>query len=80
MKIGLFWGSDTGVTEEMIPILEEKIGPANLDVHNVFDASIQKFEKYDYYILALSTWYDGELQSDWEEFLKFKKLISQENI
>jgi len=69
-KIGLFWGSDTGMTEEIVTILVDLIGADNVDSINVFNASIEQFESYDTLLLGLSTWYDGELQSDWDEFFE----------
>lgn len=69
-KIGLFWGSDTGMTDEVVNVLIDLIGKDKLDATNVFDASIDKFAPYEYLILGLSTWYDGELQSDWDEFFE----------
>jgi flavodoxin I len=69
-KIGLFWGSDTGMTEEIVNILVDLIGADIVDSINVFNASIENFDAYDTLILGLSTWYDGELQSDWDEFFE----------
>ena len=74
-KTGLFWGSDTGMTEEIVTVLTELIGEEKLDLHNIFDGSIDKFGEYEEIILGLSTWYDGELQSDWDEFFEEFKLI-----
>lgn len=74
-KTVLFWGSDTGMTEEIVTVLTDLIGEEKLDLQNIFDGSIEKFEDYEEIILGLSTWYDGELQSDWEEFFEeFKKI------
>ena len=74
-KTGLFWGSDTGMTDEIVTVLTELIGEEKLDLHNIFDGSIDKFGEYEEIILGLSTWYDGELQSDWDEFFEEFKLI-----
>ncbi len=67
-KIGLFWGTDTGMTEEIVTVLVEMIGADKVATYNVFDNPKEQLEQYEYLILGLSTWYDGELQSDWEEF------------
>lgn len=68
-KLGLFWGSDTGMTEvivgDLIEILSESFDLEIIDMYNV---SVDDFNKYNKYIFVLPTWYDGELQSDWEEF------------
>ena len=69
-KIGLFWGSDTGMTDEIVEVLSDLIGIEHLDCINVFNATVEKFDDYDTLILGLSTWYDGELQSDWDEFFE----------
>jgi len=74
-KIGLFWGSDTGMTEEIVSVLLDLLTEDEVDNINVFDASVEKFANYDYLLLGLSTWYDGELQSDWDEFFEQFKSI-----
>ena len=67
-KIGLFFGSDTGntetVAEKIIEILEDR----DIDLINIYDAKAEDFTQYDDLILGLSTWHDGELQSDWDTF------------
>ena len=66
-KIGLFFGSDTGntetIAEKIIEILDRDI-----DLINIYDAKAEDFTQYDDLILGLSTWHDGELQSDWDTF------------
>jgi flavodoxin I len=74
-KIGLFYGSDTGCTEEIANKIQELIGEDTIELIDVFDASTDDFEKYDQLILGLSTWYDGQLQSDWESFFDDFKTI-----
>ncbi|UTW62447.1 flavodoxin [bacterium SCSIO 12741] len=74
--IGLFWGSDTGATEgiaqELEKILSQKF---QIDSHELHDSGVSKIASYDYLILGLSTWYDGELQSDWDgKFNEFCEL------
>lgn len=79
--IGLFWGSDTGVTEEIVTLIKDELG-ARVDVIHVFDAPVEDFDKYEHIILGLSTWYDGELQSDWDAFFEeFQRIdFSQKKI
>lgn len=69
-SIGLFWGSDTGMTEEIVTVLIDLLPQQTIDSINVFNASIEQFAPYEQLILGLSTWYDGELQSDWDEFFE----------
>ncbi len=74
-KIGLFYGSDTGVTDDItrdfISFWEED----NLEVMEIGEASTDDFDKCARLILGLSTWYDGDLQSDWEVFFDDFKTI-----
>jgi flavodoxin I len=78
-KVALIWGSDTGMTEEIVTVLQGIIGSEKTDYHNVYDGSLELFDQYDHLILGLSTWYDGELQSDWDEFFEQFKEIDFSN-
>lgn len=69
MKIGLIYGSDTGNTEYVAEILQKEWGETLVTVHNIFKADVSVFEQYDVLILGIPTWYDGEMQSDWEDKL-----------
>jgi len=66
-KIGLFFGSDTGNTETIAEKILE-ILDRNIDLINIYDAKAEDFTQYNDLILGLSTWHDGELQSDWDTF------------
>ncbi len=66
-KIGLFYGSDTGTTEEIIKILKESF-TLEIDIFNISNSKKEDIESYDKLILASPTWGDGDLQSDWEDF------------
>lgn len=61
MKTGIFYGSTTGVTEEIAnkvgKLLEADVMPAS---------EIDKVENYDFVIFATSTWGMGDLQDDWQ--------------
>ena len=67
-KIGLFYGSDTGVTDDITKDFVDAWEEDNLEVMEIGDAEKEDLEQYDVLILGLSTWYDGDLQSDWESF------------
>ncbi|NJB81685.1 flavodoxin [Wenyingzhuangia aestuarii] len=75
--IGLFFGSDTGITEEITYDIVDAF--ENVEVKEISEASTKDFEKYDFIILGLSTWYDGDLQSDWEDFFEEFKTIDFTN-
>ncbi len=69
--IGLFWGSDTGATDGIAEELQNLLGAElKIEAHEVHQVKPEDFAPYDYYILGLSTWYDGELQSDWDQFFE----------
>ena len=70
-KIGLIYGSDTGATEgvsqELNKLLSNTYEVELIDMYKVKQAD---FDRFEYLVLGLSTWYDGELQSDWEDFFE----------
>jgi len=72
-KIGLFYGTDTGNTEtiakEIKKKLEAKLGEGCVDVMEIYKKKKEDMAKYDLLIVGMPTWYDGELQGDWEEFI-----------
>ena len=65
--IGLFYGSDTGTTEEIVNDVQRAFSK-EITLHNIAKTSKEDIEKYDKLIFASSTWGDGDLQSDWEDF------------
>ena len=77
LEVGLFYGSDTGVTEEVTGEVVDMLHEQGISV-TVKEADVMKIADYapfKYIILGLSTWYDGDLQSDWENFFEdFKKI------
>lgn len=74
MKIGVFYGSTTGVTEAVA----KKVG--DILKADVFDASnIEKISEYDTAILATSTWGVGDIQDDWVDSLEKLKNIDLSN-
>ena len=68
MKIGVFYGSTTGITED----IANRVGTLlKADVMEV--AEISKVEEYDIAIFATSTWGMGDLQDNWQEGLEILK-------
>ena len=68
-KIGIFYGSTAGVTEEIAMKLQEYFGEELCDLYSMeedfddFDDMLQ----YDYLLLGSSTWGSGEVQNDWRD-------------
>mgnify|MGYP006299036281 CR=1 FL=1 len=71
MKIGLFFGTNTGNTEEVMDILQEKLedNGFEVDLHDMASADVDEFGNYETMIMACPTWNDGELQDDWDAVL-----------
>lgn len=67
-KIGLFWGSDTGKTEEAAGLIAKAIGEDQVDMYDIGDVSKDDIAKYKFLILGISTWNEGDMQSAWEDF------------
>ncbi|WP_422667221.1 flavodoxin FldA [Buchnera aphidicola] len=78
-KIGIFFGSDTGNTEKIAKIIQKKIGINISAIYDIAKCSQKDIEKFHYVIFGIPTWYYGELQSDWEEFLPILKKIDFSN-
>ena len=78
-KIGLFFGSDTGNTEEIAKKIQKLIGNDLVTLYDMYDAKKTDFEQFDKIILGLSTWHDGQLQSDWDSFFNEFQSISFKN-
>ena len=77
-KVGLVFGSDTGATEEITHSIRQKCSFWDIevkDVRNVSKKDPHFFERFSFIILGLSTWYDGDLQSDWEGYYEEFKTI-----
>jgi len=72
MRIKLIYGSDTGntelVTEDITKLLDD------VEVTTVSELTPEDWD-HDKFILGIPTWYDGELQSDWEEYFEEFKTI-----
>ncbi|MCB9226168.1 MAG: flavodoxin [Chitinophagales bacterium] len=82
-KIGLFYGTDTGNTEMVANKLIEKIeailGSDSVDLFEIYQKKAEDMNAYDLIIMGQPTWYDGELQGDWEEFIPELKKIDFSN-
>lgn len=68
-KIGIFFGSSSGTTEEIAGKIASRLGVPGGDVHNVADTDAAKLENYDVLLLGSSTWGLGDLQDDWSDYL-----------
>jgi len=80
MRIKLIYGTDTGNTElikeDLVRLLDGSAAePDDVTVTEVADLIDEDWKTHENYILGIPTWYDGELQSDWEDYFEdFKTL------
>lgn len=69
MKTGIFYGSTTGTTRKIAETIAERLGVPSEDVHDVANVGPSAVAPYDLLICGTSTWGNGELQTDWLDFL-----------
>ena len=75
MKIGLIYGSDSGSTEDVSSKIAKKFKDYDITILEIKDVDEKIILSFDFLIFGLSTWYVGELQSDWENYFEdFKKI------
>jgi len=68
-KIGIFFGSSSGVTRGAAELLQEQLpGSELIDMEEDYDG-IDQFDDYDVLILGSSTWGQGDPQRDWVDAL-----------
>jgi len=68
-KTGLFYSFHSVKTKQQIQKIKEALGSDDIEEVNVEDATEDKFLSFTNYILAVPTWFDGELPNYWDEFL-----------
>ena len=76
MRIKLIYGTDTGNTELVKEDLTKLLEKDDITVTNIAEITPKDWESHNYYILGIPTWYDGELQSDWEDYFDEFKTIN----
>ena len=67
MKIGIFYGSTNGNTAEAARMIQTALEADIYDVGKLKNG--EELAQYDLLVLGTSTWYDGELQDDWDSFM-----------
>ena len=79
IKIGLFFGSDTGTTEAITQDFKELRNLTDQEVIEACDMKVEDYARFDFIFIGLPTWYDGDLQSDFEDFYDDFKTIDFTN-
>ena len=62
--VGLFYGSDTGNTENISKMIQKDLGADLVDVRDIAKSSKEDIEAYDFLLFGIPTWYYGESQAD----------------
>lgn len=66
-KSAIFFGSETGTTEELAHKIASKL---KIKAFDIADSEPKQLESFEFLILGTSTWDDGNLQDDWQDFLE----------
>lgn len=67
-NVGIFFGSDTGNTENVAKQIQQILGSDKADIFDIAKTTKETIEQYNYLFLGIPTWYYGESQADWEDF------------
>ena len=76
-KIGLFYATSTGNTEDIAKQIVEKMSGFDVDLANISDCVNDAMKSYDLLIIGVSTWGEGDLQDDWEDYIEN---LNEENL
>lgn len=69
-NIGIFYGSTTGYTADVANRIAKALGVEMKDVHDVANTEPSKLGDYDIILLGSSTWGNGDMQENWEDFIQ----------
>lgn len=68
-KIGLFYASSTGSTKDIAELIKKKMTDNEVELHDIAKSVANAMENYDLIIIGASTWGEGDLQDDWEDYI-----------
>ncbi len=68
-KIGIFYSFRSVKTRQQVKKIISHFGNSHCEEVDVDSANIDDINKFDNYIFAIPTWFDGELPNYWDEFL-----------
>lgn len=74
-KIGIFYGSATGVTASVAGRIASSLGVDGNCVFDVADTAPSKVGDFDVLVLGTSTWGDGEPEENWEDFAAVMEVL-----
>ena len=68
-NVGIFYGSDTGNTEDAAKLLQKEFGSDKVQIFDVAKAKADDMKPFSNLIFGASTWGEGDMQEDFEEFI-----------
>ncbi len=68
-KVGIFYSFRSVKTHQQVRKMIKLLGEANCEEVDADVATLEDFKKFDNYIFAVPTWFDGELPNYWDEYL-----------
>ena len=77
-NVGIFYGSDTGNTEDAAKLLQQEFGADKAQIFDVANAKASDMEPFSNLIFGSSTWGEGDMQEDFEEFISEIKSANME--
>ncbi|WP_225639586.1 flavodoxin FldA [Candidatus Profftia sp. (ex Adelges kitamiensis)] len=75
VKLGIFFGSDTGNTENIAHMIHNQLGKGVSEVYDIAKSNKEDIEKFNILLFGVPTWYYGEVQCDWDDFTPSLKSI-----
>ncbi|CAD6511353.1 flavodoxin FldA [Candidatus Profftia tarda] len=66
--VGIFFGSDTGNTENIANLIQKKLGKDIAAIHDIAKSNKEDIETFNMLVFGIPTWYYGEAQCDWDDF------------
>lgn len=67
--VGLFYGSDTGNTENIAKQIQKHLGENLVAIKDIAKSTKDDIANFDFLIFGIPTWYYGESQADWDDFM-----------
>lgn len=75
-NIGLFYASSTGNTKDVADSIANEFEGDNVTLFNIDGCELDAMNDFSKLIIGVSTWGEGELQDDWEDYLPHMKNIN----
>jgi flavodoxin I len=68
-KVGLFYSFNSKKTAKIAGIIHNAFSGVEIQLINVDEVKTEQFLDFDFLIIGVPTWFDGELPNYWDELL-----------